>query len=101
MPTSALRVSDYLKQRPAWRPALDDTLRLLDSTAGASLLPLNPFGPLGHLAAQLTKQPIASPLASAPCSDRRSSQRRSTSCSSAPKGRPPWRYTTCRYANPN
>jgi hypothetical protein len=53
MPGSALRPAEYLRVRPSWIPDLGETLLLLDRAAGVSLLPLNPFGLLYELAAQL------------------------------------------------
>jgi hypothetical protein len=55
MPASALRPAEYLQVRPSWIPDFGETLLLLDPAAGVSLLPLNPFGLLYDLAAQLAE----------------------------------------------
>jgi hypothetical protein len=53
LPPSALRVSDYLKQRPNWVPALEETWLGLNLPGGEHLLELNPFGLLNFLVPQL------------------------------------------------
>lgn len=53
LPASAIRPAEYMRHSPPWVPDLAETLLLLDPAAGASLLPINPFGPLDYLAAQL------------------------------------------------
>jgi len=54
-PPSALRPGEYLRHAPAWEPDINETLLMLDPAVGVSLLPINPFGPLEYLAAQLTE----------------------------------------------
>lgn len=54
-PTSALRVGAYLAAPPSWQPDVAETLLLLDPSIGVSLLPINPFGWLDALAAQLAE----------------------------------------------
>jgi hypothetical protein len=52
-PPSLLRVRDYLVRLPLWTPDLAKTMLLLDPAAGISLLPINTFGWLDAIAAQL------------------------------------------------
>src|SRR5690349_13515036 len=52
-PPSLLRVRDYLAGSPPWIPDIGETMLLLEPAAGVSLLPVNPFGWLSALAAQL------------------------------------------------
>jgi hypothetical protein len=54
-PPSALRPGEYLRRSPPWIPDIAETLLLLDPAAGVSLLPLNTFGWLNDLAAQLAE----------------------------------------------
>ena len=54
-PPSLLRARDYLARSQPWTPDPAETMLLLDPAVGVSLLPINPFGWLSALAAQLTE----------------------------------------------
>ena len=55
IPPSTLRAGEYLARAAAWRPDPAETLLLLDPAIGVSLLPINTFGWLQHVAAQLAE----------------------------------------------
>lgn len=52
-PPSSLTIADYLRQRPVWEPALEDTFLFLDAPGGEHFDALNPFGVLDFVVPQL------------------------------------------------